>query len=370
MSRGLRLVGAIGYQAYLSTLVKTMFRATSVLLSLLPLISSTVPVRAAEPVTNSLTEPRAAITKALTLLKKGAEGHVNERTCFACHNQGIPILAFARAREKGFNVPALDLKEQLRFIAAFLDENRDNYQKGKGQGGEVNTAGYALFALELGGWKPDATTEAVVEYLLLRDKELGHWRTTSHRPPSESSDFTANYLALRALSRWGTSAQKERIERRTSAVRDWLHKNKAVDTEDHVFRLWALRVVGADRQDVQSARQELIRDQKKDGGWGQTPALDSDAYATGSALVALYEAGNVSVKDPIYERGVKFLRRTQHQDGSWLVHSRSKPFQTYFESGFPHGKDQFISMAATAWATTALLQASPCAVSGKATPGH
>jgi hypothetical protein len=88
--------------------------------------------------------------------------------------------------------------------------------------------------------------------------------------------------------------------------------------------------------------------------------MDSDAYATGSALVALHEAGKIPVSDPLYERGVAFLLKTQQHDGSWLVRTRSKPFQTYYESGFPHGKDQFISMAASAWATTALaLKCSP-----------
>ena len=53
------------------------------------------------------------------------------------------------------------------------------------------------------------------------------------------------------------------------------------------------------------------------------------------------------------------VARYQRPDGSWHVRSRSKPFQTYFESGFPHGKDQFISMAATGWATTALALACP-----------
>ena len=32
---------------------------------------------------------------------------------------------------------------------------------------------------------------------------------------------------------------------------------------------------------------------------------------------------------------------------------------TYFESGFPHGKDQFISIAASSWATTALALSLP-----------
>jgi hypothetical protein len=82
--------------------------------------------------------------------------------------------------------------------------------------------------------------------------------------------------------------------------------------------------------------------------------LRSDAYATGTALVALHEAGGLPASDPVYHRGVRYLLAGQKADGTWLVHSRSKPFQTYFESGFPHGKDQFISLAASAWATTAL----------------
>ena len=60
------------------------------------------------------------------------------------------------------------------------------------------------------------------------------------------------------------------------------------------------------------------------------------------------------VSAPVYRRGLRFLIRTQLADGSWHVRSRSKPFQTYYESGFPHGKDQFISITASGWATAAL----------------
>lgn len=34
--------------------------------------------------------------------------------------------------------------------------------------------------------------------------------------------------------------------------------------------------------------------------------------------------------------------------------TRALPFQTFFESGFPHGRSQYISAAATAWAAMAL----------------
>ena len=37
--------------------------------------------------------------------------------------------------------------------------------------------------------------------------------------------------------------------------------------------------------------------------------------------------------------------------------SRSKPFQPYYESGFPHAKDQFISISASGWATATLIYA-------------
>lgn len=87
--------------------------------------------------------------------------------------------------------------------------------------------------------------------------------------------------------------------------------------------------------------------------------MDSDAYATATVLYALRRSGAVNTNDSAWKSGIRFLLDRQLEDGSWLVKSRSKPFQTYFESGFPHGADQFISTTATAWATIALLQTLP-----------
>lgn len=337
--------------------------------SLIATLFAVATVRAEESAAVSPEKVRAAVGKALPLLLKGAEGHVAQRTCFACHNQAIPILAFVTARERGFTVREEDMRKQLKHIAAFLDRNRENYLHGKGQGGRVDTAGYALYALELGGWKPDATTEAVVEYMLLHEEERDHWRTSGHRPPSEDSDFTPTYLALRALEKWGAPKQKERIAKRSRTVRDWLLKTTAKDTEDRVFRLWALHAIGDQKIEVRSALRDLVRTQRPDGGWGQTDAMDSDAYATGTALVALHQAGDMPITDPVYQRGIAFLMKTHRADGSWLVSTRSKPFQEYYESGFPHGKDQFISMAASAWATTALTLTLPAPVKQSALQG-
>jgi hypothetical protein len=82
--------------------------------------------------------------------------------------------------------------------------------------------------------------------------------------------------------------------------------------------------------------------------------LASDAYATGQALYALRIGGGMSPTHETYRKGVSILLQTQLPDGTWLVHTRSYPFQPYFESGFPHGPDQWISSAATSWATLSL----------------
>lgn len=306
----------------------------------------------------------AAIEKALPLLMTAATGHRENRTCFACHNQGPPLMAVAAARSRGFTSDEQELGEQIKFITEFLGKNREAFAAGKGTGGQADTAGYALWTLAALAYPADATTAAVAEYLLLRHKDLEYWKGTSNRPPSEVSSFTTTYMGLYGLASFGTPEQQERIAVRKARVREWLLKTAAIDNEDRVFRLWGLHQADADEMQVAAAAKELLARQREDGGFAQldagepAAATESDAYATGTALVALHETGQLAVTDPAYRRGIAYLLRSQREDGSWHVVSRSKPFQAYFESGFPHGKDQFISCAASAWATWALVLAS------------
>ena len=324
---------------------------TAFLLAALP----SAPPLAPPPREKPLPPARVAAEKALPLLAKGAEGHAEQRTCFACHNQAVPMVAFAAARSRGLKLPDGLLKAQTDHIAGFLASNREKFLKGEGTGGQVDTAGYAMLTLELGGHKPDETTEAVVEYLLKFPGDRDHWRVVSNRPPTEASDFTTTYLAIRAVKFWATAAQKERAAKRIEAARGWLVKTPARDTEDRVFRLFGLFESGADAKEVAAAAWELLKSQRADGGWGQLDSLPSDPYATGSALVALHQAGGLKTDHPAYVRGVALLVKGQEADGSWLVKSRSKPFQPYYETGFPHEKNQFISSAATGWAAAALV---------------
>jgi hypothetical protein len=303
---------------------------------------------------------KEAVTKALPLLQKGAAGHVESRSCFACHSQALPVLAFSMAKQHGFKVDDDVFKEQLKHthgvIADWAKRNPDRKRFG---GGETDTAVHTLLTLELGGWKADKTTAAVVEYLILRDKNLGHWRSLGNRPPTQGSSFSTTALALRGMRAFGTDEQKKRIDERVEAARAWLVKTPAKDHEDRVYRLWGLKFADAKAEDIQSAVRALLDNQGKDGGWAQTAKLTSDAYATGSALTALHLAGDLAVDDEVYQRGLEFLLKDQKADGTWHVRTRSKPIQSYFETGFPHGKDQWISTAASSWATAALVLATP-----------
>jgi Squalene-hopene cyclase C-terminal domain len=297
---------------------------------------------------------RTAVAKSLRLLEKSSTEYTVQRKCFSCHHQTLPVLALSTSKERGVPVSEDGLQKQIRFTAESLAKDEEKYRQGLGQGGQADTAGYALLALELGKWQADTTTSAVAEYLLLRDKDLDHWRVTSRRPPSEVSSFTTTYLAIRGLRAFASPGQQERARERIDQAQCWLMATPAKDTEDLVFRLGALKLADADDKVVQEAVHDLLVRQRKDGGWSQTRELESDAYATGSALVMLHQAGGLAVNDPVYQRGLGFLVASQQADGSWHVHSRSTPFQTYFESGFPYANDQFISIAASSWATTAL----------------
>ncbi len=318
-----------------------------------------VPFAQLVPPAPAAKDVRAAVKAALPPLKDGATGHAEQKTCFACHNQATPMLAFAGAKARGFDVPAALFKAQADHVAGFLETNRERFKNGTGTGGAASTAGYALFTLELAGHKPDATTAVVVEYLLKTQAERDHWRTTANRPPTEASDFTTTYLVMRALRVWGPAAKldKDKIAKRVESARGWLVKTAAKDTEDRAFRLLGLKEAGADAKEIAAAAWELLKAQRADGGWAQLDGGFSDAYATGAALVALHEAGGLKADAPAYRSGLVHLLKTQRTDGTWFVKSRSRPFQPYYESGFPHEKDQFISIAASGWATAALVLA-------------
>ena len=67
----------------------------------------------------------------------------------------------------------------------------------------------------------------------------------------------------------------------------------------------------------------------------------------------------MAATDTAFQRGLRYLLAAQATDGSWHVRKRTHDVQPFYDSAFPHGVDQFISVSATSWATYALLRALP-----------
>ena len=305
--------------------------------------------RGAEVATNSfgVKEVREAAVRAVGLVDRTSSDFLTKSDCFACHSQTLSVLVLRKAMQVGIQVNRDNLRKQRDRAFEALNASR------------IDTFGYALWALDAGEQMPDTNTAALVELILKDGDPRSVWQPTVDRPPAEASSFTSSFLALRGARRNGTELQSERIRQRREAVRKWLDTDPpALETEDQVFRLrlaHELRLPGAT---LEAQANKLLAAQATGGGWAQRPGLPPDAYATGTALTALHEAGGLPVSNQAWRQAIRFLVQTQRPDGSWHVVTRVEPIQEYFESGFPHGTNQFISAFATGWATLALLTSS------------
>jgi ankyrin repeat protein len=302
---------------------------------------------------------KRAVAKSLPLLQKSGAAFSNQRGCVSCHHQSLVAMAVGLARQRGFDVDQRLADEERARVLSTLQRSREQILLGSGVTDELVPA-YALVALAAEQQKTNMTTDALVHFLVLRQRQDGSWRTPTYRPPQDASDITFTALAARGLRLFAPKGRHKDVEGRLGRARDWLAGAKPQETEDKTFHLLGLAWTGAEPRHLRQAALVFLQEQRSDGGWAQLPTLKSDAYATGQVLVALHESGELAIDHQAYRRGVEFLLKTQLADGSWFVRTRSFPLQPHVDTDFPHGRSQFISLAATSWATMALsLTAAP-----------
>jgi ankyrin repeat protein len=310
------------------------------------------PARSSAPLS-----PREAAERSLPALQQADVVFLKTAGCVSCHNNSLFQMTTALARSRGFQVDEATDAAQQKVIGAYIESWRERLLQDIPIPGAVDTVSFMLAGLADMRYPADVGTDAMARYLLRRQDRDGGWRiATSIRPPIESSNFTATALAIRGLQVYAPAPHAAAYAQSARRAAAWLRAAEPRTMEDHAFQLLGLVWAHDDKRPISDAVRRLTVLQRSDGGWSQLATLQSDAYATGQALTAL-AAGGVSVKDSVYQRGVAFLLRTQVEDGSWFVRSRAIPVQPYFDSGFPHGRDQFISAAATNWATMALMLA-------------
>ena len=272
------------------------------------------------------------------------------------------MLHLARERDVPFDTAVLAAVEDKTFRALRGPAALDDAIEAATLNDPTPDDSYLLMAAHAAGLPPDLTTAVYARRLAAWQRD-GHWVTSDFRPPHSSSLFTATATAVRAIRLYMPPELAAERDACVLRARQWLLATRPVSTEDASFRLLGLVWAGAPEDELVSARRDLLALRTPSGGWPELPsAYPPDAYSTGEALFALHESGTAAA-DPVWRAGSAFLLSTQAPDGTWRVHTRMiSPAQVspaYFPTGFPYGKDEYLSYAGSAWAVMALLTALP-----------
>jgi ankyrin repeat protein len=312
----------------------------------------------AAPVVPLIETPRTvsdAVTSALSQLQKAGTRFSQQTGCISCHHQSLPSIAGTIATQHGVQSAAVLGRDARDATLRMWAPSREDFLMGNCSiFGFLGNVSYGLFSFAEARVAPNAVTDAAATCLASLQWPDGRWEGGDMRPPlAGKTPFLYTALAIRALRTYLPPGLRKNGEARIAQARAFLRSNQPADTQGHAFCLLGLVWSGAGGSDVRPQAHTLAALQNRDGGWSQKEGMPSDAYATGQALFALSTSG-MRTADPVYQRGVQFLLRTQLSDGTWFVQSRTLGFQPYLETTFPHGRDQFISAAATAWAAIAL----------------
>jgi ankyrin repeat protein len=314
----------------------------------------------APPAPGGIADPRVSLRRSLERLLDAAPRFGERATCVSCHHNALPAIAAATARRKGIEIDETRARANLDHVLKFFNSNQSRMMLGDpAVGGEALTAGYVQVALARNDHPLDNLTATIVHWLIARQMPDGRWLGNGlNRPPSEYSSISHTAMAAAGLTAYDIPALESQIEQSLRRAQQWLLAAETKSAEERGMRLMGLVWTSAPKPRVEAAIRDVRAEQEAGGGWSQFGRTAPDAYATGLSLFALCVAG-VPPTDAAYQKGVAFLLGTQYQDGTWLVKTHSFPVQRYFESGFPFGRNQWISSAGTSWASLAIAQTLP-----------
>jgi ankyrin repeat protein len=296
-----------------------------------------------------------SVEKSLGLLLTANPSFFREGGCAGCHHQQLTAVAVSKARNRAVPIDEAAVAEQLKIIKSEWISQPDLLLQRIDPPAGTAITGFSMFALAAMNYAPDAITDAMVSNVAAQQKANGSWSAGGiARSPMGDGPIGVTARDILALRTFAFPSRKAEFDQRIERARKWLAAETPRYNEDRTFQLLGLKWAGADASVLRKLAKELLAEQRPDGGWSQNQYLFSDAYATGQTLYALNQAAGVSASEKAYQRGISYLLKTQLADGSWHVKSRAVKFQPYFQSGFPHDHDQWISSAAAAWSSAAI----------------
>jgi len=304
---------------------------------------------------------RSAISQAVAPLqetsiesKKAFVQHSSRQDCVSCHQQFLPMAAIGLAKKQHVAVDREAEQQLVNMVQGGELKNLETDWQALFHPEAVHTKGYALFGYAAEELPANDYSDASAHHLAAIQGRDGRWFNNLPRPPLQTGDIGATALAVHALQRYPLPGRKADFAKQVERARHWLRSVKPQNTEGRIYQILGLAWAGEPLARLQPLAKALLAEQHADGGWSQLPGTRSDAYATGQAVYALRIGAALAGADPAIERGRRFLLQTQLENGTWHVRRRAFPFQPTMNSGFPHGRDSWISAAATSWAVMAL----------------
>lgn len=268
------------------------------------------------------TSLRETIKRAIPYLQMEGQAWIDKRGCVSCHQVPFMVWSLRSAKEAGFEVDENQLRNVSEWaveIANFgkpEDEAQQSRSESETAAANIDTLAQLLLALP----SRDLTTAAnwpdkYSSFLKDNQKKDGTWKPCGQlpfqkRPKAETTEVTTLWtlLALKQNSEielqhpWSSQLQEEPVST------EW----------------WAVQLLSAieanDEERITRLRNQLLKLQREDGGWGWLTTDDSDAFGTGISLYALSQSG-IDRDVPEVRLAVQFLKQSQGDNGSWPVRS-------------------------------------------------
>jgi len=266
-----------------------------------------------------------AIHRGSTFLARDARAWNREHNCVSCHHAALVSRALYETRQSGGPVDD-ELLEELTIQMAGSGTGETRIPRPADRPRALNTkAVWFALALEADADPSDSVRSGLATLLetVMKDQTgEGAWVAW---PQTRAPMFGDSDASMTALAAWtlvpAAGAGNERARKSLDQAMRWLRQNPPDgELQSLALRLIVWRQTGQPDPEVRTLANQLVRQQRSDGGWSQVPGVASDAWATGQALYAL--AGILAPADPVLSRSQRFLIESQTPEGAWVMESR------------------------------------------------